>query len=64
MKPYKPGFKQIIILIYFDQSITIDKYSLLRFTIIIIYYYYYYLLLPVLKIIRDIPLLSQGGITY
>ncbi|HSF50877.1 MAG TPA: hypothetical protein VLA74_08975 [Nitrososphaeraceae archaeon] len=39
MKPYSlPEFNQIII--YFDQSITSDKYSLLRFIIIIIYYYY------------------------
>jgi hypothetical protein len=41
MKPHNSEFKQIIIIIYFDQSITSDKYSLLRFTIIIYYYYYY-----------------------
>ena len=37
MKSYNPEFKQPII--YFDQSITSDKYSLLRFIIIICYYY-------------------------
>ena len=58
MKPYKPEFKQIIILIYFDQSITIYKYSLLRFAVII--YYYYYSVITCTKNNKGYPMVIPG----